>query len=224
MRRIVRKGETSQLNPQVEPSHYFRKEYGSKRRWISYWHQIDEILTLSPNSVLEVGIGNGLVANYLKRRGINITTLDIDERLMPDYVGSVLDMPFADNSFEVVTCYEVLEHLPYDDVPKALGEIHRVSSRYAVLSLPDSTRAYRLNIQIPKVGELKILIPLPRLKVPKHVFNGEHYWEIGKAGYALCRVMGDMVKAGFRINKTYRVFENPYHRFFVLEKDRGEGR
>jgi len=222
MRRIVRKGETSQLNPQVEPSHYFRKEYDSKRRWISYWHQIDEILTLSPNSVLEVGIGNGLVANYLKRRGINITTLDIDERLMPDYVGSVLDMPFADNSFEVVTCYEVLEHLPYDDVPKALGEIHRVSSRYAVLSLPDSTRAYRLNIQIPKVGELKILIPLPRLEVPKHVFNGEHYWEIGKAGYALRRVMSDMVKAGFRIIKTYRVFENPYHRFFVLEKDRGD--
>ncbi|MBW1936730.1 MAG: class I SAM-dependent methyltransferase, partial [Deltaproteobacteria bacterium] len=93
------------MNPQVEPSHYFRKEYDSKKRWISYWHQIDEILTLSLNSVLEVGIGNGLVANYLKRRGINITTLDIDERLMPDYVGSVLDMPFADNSFEVVTCY-----------------------------------------------------------------------------------------------------------------------
>ena len=223
MGRIVRKGDTNRLSPQVEPSHYFRREYNDKGRWISYWHQIDEILSLSPNSVLEVGIGNGLVANYLKQREINITTLDIDERLKPDYVGSVLDMPFADNSFEVVACYEVLEHLPYDDVPRALSEIHRVSSRYAVLSLPDSTRAYRLDIQIPKVGELKILIPLPRLKVPKHEFDGEHYWEIGKAGYALRRVVGDMVKAGFRIIKTYRVFENPYHRFFVLEKDRGDG-
>jgi len=214
-------GETGKLRSQVELSHYFRREYDSKERFISYWHQINELLELGPKSILEIGIGNGLVANYLKRRGINITTLDIDERLNPDHVGSVLDMPFADKSFEVVACFEVLEHLPYEDFPKALTEIHRVSSKYAVLSLPDSTRVYRLDIQIPKVGELKILIPLPRLKALKHVFNGEHYWEIGKAGYVLRRVVSDMVKAGFRIIKTYRVFENPYHRFFVLEKDRG---
>jgi len=170
--------------------------------------------------VLEVGIGNGLVANYLKRRGINLTTLDIDRRLNPDHVGSVLDMPFVSNSFEVVACYEVLEHLPYERFPEALSEIHRVSSRYAVLSLPDSSRAYRLDIQIPKIGELKRLIPLPRLKAPKHEFNGQHYWEIGKTGYPLREVMGKMRSAGFEIKKTYRVFEHPYHRFFVLRKDK----
>jgi len=221
--RESKEDKARKLGPQVEPSHYFRREYDSKGRFISYWHQIDEILSLEPKSVLEVGIGNNLVANYLKWRGINITTIDIDERLNPDHVGSVLDMPFAGNSFEVVACYELLEHLPYEDIPKSLYEIHRVSGRYAVLSLPDSTRAYRLDIQIPKIGELKRLISLPRLRPPKHEFDGEHYWEIGKAGYPLQKVMDEMRSAGFEIKKTYRVFEVPYHRFFVLAKDEENG-
>jgi hypothetical protein len=206
------------VKPQVEPCHYYNESYDSKGRFASYWHQINEIITKKPKTVLEVGIGNKLVSNYLRIRGINVITLDIDPRLRPDVAGSVLSMPFTDNSFEVVACYEVLEHLPYADFPKALSEIHRVTSRYAILSLPDSTRAYRLDIQIPKVGELKRLIQLPRLKPPVHEFDGEHYWEIGKAGYPLWKIIIEIKNAKFKIEKTYRVFEMPYHRFFVLEK------
>jgi len=206
------------MKPQVEPNHYFNKSYDTKERFITYWHQINEIIELNPKKVLEIGLGNGLVANYLKQRRLNVTTMDIDERLNPDYVGSVLDIPFPDKSFDVVACFEVLEHLPYEDAPKALSEIHRVSIKYALLSLPDCTRVYRVDIQIPKIGELKRLIPLPRLRQPKHEFNGEHYWEIGKAGYPLRKVTGEMRRAGFEIKKTYRGFENPYHRFFVLTK------
>jgi len=62
------------------------------------------------------------------------------------------------------------------------------------------------------------LISLPQLKVPKHIFNGEHYWEIGKAAYLLNKIINEIQKAGFRVEKTYRVFENPYHRFFTLRK------
>jgi len=207
---------------QVEPSHYFSKIYDSKERFISYWHQINEIIMLKPNSILEIGIGNGLVANYLKQRKFDVTTMDIDERLNPDKIGSVLFIPFSDESFELITCFETLEHLPHEDFPKALNEIYRVSSKYAVLSLPDFMRVYRLDIQIPKIGELKKLISLPRLRIPMHEFDGEHYWEIGKAGYPLRKIMNEMRNTGFEIKKTYRIFEMAYHRFFTLEKTRGK--
>jgi len=49
-------------------------------------------------------------------------------------------------------------------------------------------------------------------------FDGEHYWEIGKAGYPLREVMNEMRSAGFKVKKTCRVFEIPYHRFFILNK------
>jgi len=206
------------MNTQVDSSHYFNKSYDVKERFISYWHQINEIITLNPGSILEIGIGNGLVSNYLKHREFDVTAMDIDEQLNPDKVGSVLSIPFPDESFEVVACFEVLEHLPYEDFPKALGEIHRVSSKYAVLSLPDSSRAYRLDIQVPKIGELRMLIPLPHLKLPRHNFDGEHYWEIGKAGYPLSKIIKDIKESGFEVEKTYRVFEHPYHRFIILKK------
>jgi len=61
-------------------------------------------------------------------------------------------------------------------------------------------------LRILKVGEVKWLIPLPRLRKPAHNFDGEHYREIGKTGYSLNKIVND-------IEKTYRVFEHPYTSF-----------
>ena len=194
------------MKPQIEPSHYFNESYDSKGRFISYWHQIHGIIRLRPKRVLEIGIGNGFVSEYLKERRANVLTLDIDKNLNPDIVGSVLDVPFSDNSFEVVVCYELIEHLQYENFYKAFSEIFRVSKSYAILSLPDASRVYCLYVQIPKIGVFKRLISLPRLKNSIHKFNGEHYWEIGKAGYPLNKITKDIEKAGFNIKKNIQNF------------------
>ena len=150
---------------QVESSIYFRKNYDGKGQFSSYWHQINEIVSLNPESVLEIGKGSGLVSNYLKRRGVNIRTLDIDKGLNPDAVGSVLSIPFKKNAFEVVSCYEVLEHLPYKNFEKALQEIFRVCEKYAVLSLPqDIRKTYRVLIDLPRIKGIKKIISLPNWK------------------------------------------------------------
>jgi SAM-dependent methyltransferase len=207
------------MKTQVKPNHYFEPSYDSKERFVSYWHQINELTQLKPNSILEIGIGNGLVSNYLKQRGYNVTSIDIDFHLDPEAVASVTHIPFANESFDVVACFEVLEHLPYEQFYPSLREIHRVSKKYAVLSLPDANLVYPLHILVPKIGEIRKLIRLPRLKTPRHVFDGQHYWEIGKAGYNLKRIMKDIERAGFRLIKTYRIFEGPYYRFFVFKKE-----
>ena len=168
--------------------------------------------------MLEIGIGNGFVSKYLKEKGINILTMDIDRRLNPDIVGNITNIPFENRSFDLIACYEILEHLPYEKFYKTISEIFRVSKSYAILSLPDTNRVYRFSVQIPKIGEIKKLIPLPQLRQLLHKFDGQHYWEIGEKGYPLNRITNDIKDAGFKIVKTYRVFENPYHRFFVLKK------
>lgn len=197
---------------------YFAKTYDTKERFISYWHQINEVINLKPKKVLEIGIGNSFVSEYLKKRAVDITTLDIKKDLKPDIAGNILNLPFKDNSFSLVTCYEVLEHLAYENFSNIISEVFRVSDSYAVLSLPDVERAWRFIITLPKIGEIKRLISLPRPKKPLHKFDGEHSWEIGKAGYPLSRIINDIEKENFKVEKTYRIFEYPYHRFFILKK------
>src|ERR671916_332050 len=50
--------------------------------------------------------------------------------------GSVVDLPFPGRSFDVVGCFEVLEHLPGDLPRKALSELGRVARQAVVLSVP----------------------------------------------------------------------------------------
>jgi SAM-dependent methyltransferase len=204
---------------QVEPNHYFGELYDSKGRFISYWNQINELLRLKPASILEIGIGHGLVFNYVQRRGYDIISMDIDSRLNPNVAGSIICTPFLDGSFEVVACFELLEHLPYIQFLEALKELNRISKKYVILSIPDASWVYGFYIHIPMIGKFKRLISLPQLRLSNHAFDGQHYWEIGKAGYPLKKILNDIHKAKFNIEKTYRDFEMIYHRFFLLKKE-----
>ena len=203
---------------QVHPDHYFNEVYEGKGRFISYWHQIDEIISINPRKILEIGVGSGFVSRYLKERNINVTTLDIDKRLNPVITGSVLNLPFKENSFDIIVCCEVLEHLEYEKFYSSVLEISRVSRAYVILSMPDVSRVSRFSIQVPVIGDLKLLIPIPRFRKLKHKFDGEHYWEIGKKGYPIKKIINDIQRTGMYVEKTYRIFEYPYHRFFLLKK------
>jgi len=195
---------------------YLSLEYSDKNRWVSYWHQIKEVLEFNPRKVLIIGKGDGLVSMYLKTLGLSVVTLDNDKSLHPDIEASVLNMPINDNSFDAALCAEVLEHLSYDEFGRALSEIRRVVKNGAVISLPHFGPAIKLFLKIPFLPELKFILKLP---YPiRHQFKGEHYWEIGKRDYPLRRIKNDMKKTGFTIKKDYVVFENPLHHFFTLEK------
>jgi ubiquinone/menaquinone biosynthesis C-methylase UbiE len=193
--------------------------YDTKERFCSYWHQIAEVIQLNPQNILEVGIGNTFVTNYLKGKNLEITTLDIEYALNPLVVGSVLAIPFSGGSFDVVICYEVLEHLPYSDFKLALKELARVSQQYVIISLPDVTTVYRINIELPRMKPIKKLFPHPLPRAAAHTYDGYHYWEIGKKDYPLKKIKHDIEYSSLRILKSYRVFEFYYHRFFLLEKN-----
>jgi hypothetical protein len=207
---------SKKVNIQVSPHHYFSVSYDMKERFISYWHQINEIVILKPSEVLEIGIGNNFVSSYLKERGFRIITLDLDGRLGPDVIGDLMAIPFAEHSFQVVTCYELLEHLPYNYFLKVMRELINIARSHVILSLPDVTTVYRFHIELPRLKPIKKMIdhPFPRPSV--HQYDGQHYWEIGKRDYPLKRIEYDIKQAGFKIIKSYRIFEFPYHRFFLL--------
>jgi SAM-dependent methyltransferase len=215
----LRKSKEEKRKPQVLREHYF-EDYDTKERWMSYWYQINEVLMTKARKVLEIGIGNKTVSNYLKERGIEVITVDIDPSLNPDYVCSVTDLSrtFKPRTFDAIICAEVLEHLPFKRFRTALGELHTVSREWVLLSLPYAGPAFGMSIKLPGVvrKDLKLKIPAYRT----HKFDGEHYWEIGKKEYPLKKIL-KILEQNFDIVRTYLPLEHMYHVFFVLKKRGG---
>ncbi|RJS86297.1 class I SAM-dependent methyltransferase [Methanophagales archaeon] len=184
--------------------------------WISYWYQIYFILSLEKNRILEIGIGDKVVSDYLLKKGLEVVTCDINSKLNPDFIADIVNLPFKNNQFDVVLCCEVLEHLPFNKVQDALKEIYRVTNSYSVISLPYYSLSFSFSFRFffQKIRGFTIRIPLLR----KAKFDGQHYWEIGKRKYPLKRIKNIINQAGFEIVDEKSVTLNPYHYFFILRK------
>ena len=206
------------MDKQVSKGHYEFARYMTEARWATIWHQLDEVIKLSPTRVLEIGPGPGIFKAAANAFGVHVETMDIDPDLNPDYVSSVFAMPFASNEIDVVCAFQMLEHLPYEQALQAFSEMVRVAKKSIVISLPDAKKAWPMQISIPKIGKLKFLISLPYSSPKEHKFDGEHYWEINKKYYELRRIIDDFERSNCKLAYTYRTWGSPFHRFFVYHK------
>jgi len=105
---------------------------------------------LYPQSLLDIGYGRGAFLYPLMEENphISVTVIDNDPKKIDilskvqkggatnlhPLIGDVSEIPLNDNSFDVVTALEVLEHLT-NPVP-AIKEILRVSKRFSIISVP----------------------------------------------------------------------------------------
>jgi SAM-dependent methyltransferase len=203
--------------PQVEKAHYEGKAYRSQERWNSYYHQLALVRRTKPERVLEVGLGEGVVAERLRADGILVTTLDIAKDLKPDVFGSVTEIPLTDATYDAVLCAEVLEHIRYADVPQALLELRRVSKKYVIIGLPHPGYVFSLVCKFPLLPRLPFFFQVPFFW-KTHVFNGEHYWELGKRGYSVARFIKSANEAGLSLVSLESYEDDPGHRFFLFSR------
>jgi SAM-dependent methyltransferase len=76
-------------------------------------------------TALDVATGGGHVARRLREAGLEVVTSDPARGMGPDVICPAEDLPFADDSFDVVTCRVAAHH--FDDVPAAVAEMARVA-------------------------------------------------------------------------------------------------
>ncbi|PCI30367.1 hypothetical protein COB55_00160 [Candidatus Wolfebacteria bacterium] len=70
-------------------------------------------------NILDIGSAHW---NYPKEHFQNVTTLDLKQPA--DIIGSIMDMPFQDETFDCVICLETLEHV--ENPFEAMREVLRV--------------------------------------------------------------------------------------------------
>lgn len=110
---------------------------------------ISSLVNKDIGSILDVGCGNGLFINHILKNKSNFQSLSkmsavdrskaalshIDANI--DKIQASIDsLPYEDNSYDVVTCLEVIEHLPLEVYKKAISEIYRISKSTIIISVP----------------------------------------------------------------------------------------
>lgn len=171
-----------------------------QRALIERFHRLigDKIQDQKPATFLDAGCGEGFVAAMLRSRmpNLELTGFDVDPaavkvaaRRDPQgsfMTASIFDLPFADGSFDVVGCFEVLEHLPGDGPDAALRELSRVARTAVVLSVPREPHFSLANAARGKNWDIK-----PRGSDPDH----HQFWSQAAFGTTVARTL-DVVWLG----------------------------
>ena len=81
--------------------------------------------------VLDVATGGGHVARRLREQGCTVVTVDPAPGMRPDVIARAEHLPFADGSFDVVTCRIAPHH--FENIHGAIAEMARVAQRLVVI-------------------------------------------------------------------------------------------
>ena len=125
--------------------HGYGGYYYHPRFWTDTVKHFKEHYLLPENaSILDVGCGKGFMLRDFKLLMPNATVAGIDiseyayENAMDDIkpfmkIGNAKELPYPDNSFDLVTAINTVHNLPLDECKQAIREIQRVSRAHTFL-------------------------------------------------------------------------------------------
>ena len=124
----------------MESTEYDRNRIEEDSHWWFRWRNgvvlewLDRLVTCSPPRVLDAGCGTGGMLARLAERGLSAVGLDSapeaighcrNRGLSRLIRGSIAELPFADDTFDVVLCLDVLYHRGVDDDVAVIRELAR---------------------------------------------------------------------------------------------------
>jgi len=133
----------------------------------SYW-LINRWKSQNKNSFLDLGVGLGRHAIQFAKAGFNVSGFDLSKEAIQKTaewakeeslaielkVGDMLELPYADSSFDCLLAYHVISHTDTEGMRKIASELHRVlkADGEFYLSL-GSKKSWGFQQDWPKVDE-----------------------------------------------------------------------
>jgi SAM-dependent methyltransferase len=142
-------------------------------------------------AILDAGCGEGVLVEEFVAAGRSVVGLDLNFESPHVRRGSLLAMPFADESFDAVLCLDALEHLPLPDQRPALRELRRVLRRQG-----------KLLISVPNLGHLANRL--------RFLFHGHLRRTAKESKHPGDRTLWEYRRlvrhAGFHVRRTWGIF------------------
>ena len=141
-------------------AHDCGKPYERNPEWLRYFEGVADriVRQINPQSVLDAGCAMGFLVEALRKRQINAFGIDISEfaiqQVLPDVqpyctVRSIT-VPLP-QSYDLIVCIEVLEHMPVPDAELAVANLCAHTSDILFSSTPfDYREATHYNVHPPE--------------------------------------------------------------------------
>ncbi len=117
---------------------------------------------ITGRKLLDAGCGTGWFSKAAVDRGAVVTSMDLGENLLSKValkcqseriVGSILEIPYADCTFDIVVSSEVIEHVP--NPFKALSELYRVLKPGGILVVTTPNKIWYFAIWLANLFKLR---------------------------------------------------------------------
>jgi 2-polyprenyl-3-methyl-5-hydroxy-6-metoxy-1,4-benzoquinol methylase len=185
----------------------------TEEHWRLYWRQqnLMQDRIQGGNSILEIGVGSGFTANYLRTKGFLVTTVDIDAEKKPDIVANIVTFD-PKQVFDHILAFEVFEHFPFVKFVQVVEKLSEYCRKYLFMSIPQYKRVLAsIECRFPKLGRWAFTLTIPRTKLIEH----HHYWELGYQGINDRKIVNILSNHGFRLEHSDEVF---CRRFFAFRR------
>ncbi|MFW6271611.1 MAG: class I SAM-dependent methyltransferase [Desulfosalsimonas sp.] len=181
----------------------------SEEYWRCYWRQQKLMANLvePDNEVLEIGLGSGFTANYLRSKGVSVTTLDIDKDKKPDIIANIVRYDF-NQRYDHVLAFQVFEHIPFNEFHSIILKLGEICNRYLFISLPRNEKVFlSLEMKLPKLGKKYLSIK----KIKKKITENHHFWEVDDGIISKKQLENTFSSAGFSIKRFDKAFSRLYY-------------
>jgi hypothetical protein len=141
-------------------SHDCGRPYQRDEGWLTFFDQIAKRITeqYNPKTVLDAGCAWGFLVEAFRNRGVEAFGIDISEyaiqNVHPDIkpycrIGSITD--FLQQEYDLITCIEVLEHIPMREAERAIENICTHANEVIFSSTPfDYKEVTHVNVHDPE--------------------------------------------------------------------------
>ncbi|BBO73281.1 hypothetical protein DSCW_06980 [Desulfosarcina widdelii] len=148
----------------------------TEEHWRLYWNQqkIMQKKIQRNDTVLEIGVGSGFTANYLKSKGYDVKTIDIDSDKNPDIISNIVTYDFKD-SYDHILAFEVFEHIPFAEYTQLIKKLSLSCKQHLFLSVPRNEKVWmQFGFTLPFIGTHEFRVTTLRRKV----VTPSHFWEV----------------------------------------------